>query len=252
MARPSSTRRRRRSRPSRRASATPRRRAAHPPAAERRRLLTGAGASHPMTSMLHRAAGDRQFIAPFGAAAARCSGPGMFDAAPHGSSTARPRSSSAATWSTQRYHASLNDDAIFRDPLTVDDYLAARYITKPRAAPRLRLPGRLRLGGDLHHRGAGPRPRKKPVVSSRRTRFGDPRPALRGPRRHGRTTPRCTAPRSCGRAPTSRRPTSTPRSSTTASRSSCSSGSRPSASAAGRGRRLRRRGQHPPRRHRCR
>jgi acetyl-CoA acetyltransferase len=32
---------------------------------------------------------------------------------------------------TQRYHASLNDDAIFRDPLTVEDYLASRYISKP-------------------------------------------------------------------------------------------------------------------------
>jgi acetyl-CoA acetyltransferase len=32
---------------------------------------------------------------------------------------------------TQRYHASLNEDAIFRDPITVDDYLASRYISKP-------------------------------------------------------------------------------------------------------------------------
>ncbi len=32
---------------------------------------------------------------------------------------------------TQRYHASLNEDAIFRDPLTVEDYLSARYISKP-------------------------------------------------------------------------------------------------------------------------
>jgi acetyl-CoA acetyltransferase len=31
----------------------------------------------------------------------------------------------------QRYHASLNEDALFRDPLTVDDYLASRYISKP-------------------------------------------------------------------------------------------------------------------------
>ena len=31
----------------------------------------------------------------------------------------------------QRYHASLNDDAIFRDPITIDDYLASRYIAKP-------------------------------------------------------------------------------------------------------------------------
>jgi acetyl-CoA acetyltransferase len=32
---------------------------------------------------------------------------------------------------TQRLHAALNDDAIFRDPITVDDYLASRYISKP-------------------------------------------------------------------------------------------------------------------------
>jgi len=32
---------------------------------------------------------------------------------------------------TQRYHASLNEDAIFREPITVDDYLASRYISKP-------------------------------------------------------------------------------------------------------------------------
>lgn len=32
---------------------------------------------------------------------------------------------------TQRYHASLNEEALFRDPLTIDDYLASRYIAKP-------------------------------------------------------------------------------------------------------------------------
>jgi acetyl-CoA acetyltransferase len=32
---------------------------------------------------------------------------------------------------TQRYHATLNEDALFRDPLTIDDYLSARYISKP-------------------------------------------------------------------------------------------------------------------------
>jgi acetyl-CoA acetyltransferase len=31
----------------------------------------------------------------------------------------------------QRHFASLNDDAIFRDELTIDDYLASRYIAKP-------------------------------------------------------------------------------------------------------------------------
>ncbi len=32
---------------------------------------------------------------------------------------------------TQRYHASMNDDAIFREPMTMDDYLASRYVSKP-------------------------------------------------------------------------------------------------------------------------
>jgi acetyl-CoA acetyltransferase len=31
----------------------------------------------------------------------------------------------------QRSHAALNDDAIFREPLTMEDYLASRYIAKP-------------------------------------------------------------------------------------------------------------------------
>jgi acetyl-CoA acetyltransferase len=31
----------------------------------------------------------------------------------------------------QRHHAALNEDAIFREELTVDDYLASRYICKP-------------------------------------------------------------------------------------------------------------------------
>ena len=31
----------------------------------------------------------------------------------------------------QRYHASLNDDALLRDPLTMEDYLNTRYISKP-------------------------------------------------------------------------------------------------------------------------
>lgn len=31
----------------------------------------------------------------------------------------------------QRWHASMNEDALFRDPLTMDDYLNSRYIAKP-------------------------------------------------------------------------------------------------------------------------
>jgi acetyl-CoA acetyltransferase len=31
----------------------------------------------------------------------------------------------------QRYHASLNEDAFFRDPITVEEYLDSRYVCKP-------------------------------------------------------------------------------------------------------------------------
>ena len=31
----------------------------------------------------------------------------------------------------QRYHATMNPDAIFREPLTIEDYLSSRYIAKP-------------------------------------------------------------------------------------------------------------------------
>ncbi len=31
----------------------------------------------------------------------------------------------------QRWHASMNEDALFREPLTMDDYLNSRYIAKP-------------------------------------------------------------------------------------------------------------------------
>ena len=92
-------------------------------------LVTGAGANHPMTSMLHRAAGDRQFIVPFGAGSP-VQWAGMF--------TQRYMQQYGATEEdfgrhvvTQRHHASMNDDAIFRDEITLDDYLAARYVSKP-------------------------------------------------------------------------------------------------------------------------
>jgi acetyl-CoA acetyltransferase len=32
---------------------------------------------------------------------------------------------------TQRYHASMNEEALFREPLTMDEYMASRYIAKP-------------------------------------------------------------------------------------------------------------------------
>ena len=52
---------------------------------------------------------------------------------------------------TARYHASLHPEAIFRDPITVEDYLDAAVHLRAAPTPRLRLPGRLGRGGDLHH-----------------------------------------------------------------------------------------------------
>ncbi len=92
-------------------------------------LVKGAGATHPMTSMLHAASGDRQWLTPFGAGSP-VQWAGLF--------TQRYMAQYGTTEEdfgrhviTQRYHASMNDDAIFRDPMTMDDYLSARYVSKP-------------------------------------------------------------------------------------------------------------------------
>ena len=84
---------------------------------------------HPMTAMMAMAAGDRQWLTPFGAGS-----PTQWA----GLLTQRYMAQYGATEEdfgrhviAQRYHASMNDDAIFRDPLTMDDYLSARYVSKP-------------------------------------------------------------------------------------------------------------------------
>ena len=75
------------------------------------------------------ATGDRQFLAPFGAG-----NPTQWA----GLLTQRHMAEFGTTEEqfghhviAERYHASLNDDAIFRDPLTMDEYLAARDVSKP-------------------------------------------------------------------------------------------------------------------------
>ncbi len=85
---------------------------------------------NPMVAyQLAGATGDRQFLAPFGAGS-----PTQWA----GLLTRRHMEEFGTTEEqfghhiiAQRYHASLNDDAIFRDPLTMDEYLAARYVSKP-------------------------------------------------------------------------------------------------------------------------
>jgi acetyl-CoA acetyltransferase len=75
-------------------------------------------------------AGDQQFSAPFGAGAAAATIAG-FQMQAHMARYGTTEEHFAQNAVTQRYHASLNDDAIFRDPITVEDYLSSRYISKP-------------------------------------------------------------------------------------------------------------------------
>jgi acetyl-CoA acetyltransferase len=84
---------------------------------------------HPMTAMMSMAAGDRQWLTPFGTGS-----PTQWA----GLLTQRYMAQYGATEEdfgrhviTQRYHASMNDDAIFREPMTMDDYLSSRYVSKP-------------------------------------------------------------------------------------------------------------------------
>ncbi len=73
--------------------------------------------------------GDRQFLAPFGAGNPT-QWAGMMTQrrmAEYGTTEEQ----FAAHVVAQRHHASMNEEAIFRDPITVDDYLAARYVSKP-------------------------------------------------------------------------------------------------------------------------
>ena len=74
--------------------------------------------------------GDAQFSAPFGSGAAAASIAG-FQMQAHMARYGTTEEQFAHNAVTQRYHATLNDDALFREPLTVEDYLSSRYISKP-------------------------------------------------------------------------------------------------------------------------
>jgi acetyl-CoA acetyltransferase len=77
-----------------------------------------------------RAGGDEQFTAPFGggAAAAMIAG---FEMQRHMHDFGTTEEQFAINAVTQRHHASLNEDALFREPLRIDDYLASRFVSKP-------------------------------------------------------------------------------------------------------------------------
>jgi acetyl-CoA acetyltransferase len=71
-----------------------------------------------------------QFSAPFGSGAAAATIAG-FQMQAHMSRYGTTEEQFAQNAVNQRYHASLNDDALLRDPITIDDYLNARFISKP-------------------------------------------------------------------------------------------------------------------------
>ncbi len=90
---------------------------------------TAAAAANPMTAMMTQGAGDRQFIVPYGAGSAT-QWAGLLTQR-HMVQFGTTEEQFGHHVIAQRYHASLHDDAFFRDPLTMDEYLAARYVSKP-------------------------------------------------------------------------------------------------------------------------
>jgi acetyl-CoA acetyltransferase len=77
-----------------------------------------------------RIGGDQQFSAPFGAGAAGAT-IGGFQMQRHMQQYGTTYEQFAENAVTARHYASLHPEAIFRDPITVDDYLASRFISEP-------------------------------------------------------------------------------------------------------------------------
>ena len=76
------------------------------------------------------ARGNAAFEAPFGSMAA-AGGIGGFQMQAHMSKYGTTEEQFGHNAVNARYHASLNDDALLRDPITLDDYMSSRYISKP-------------------------------------------------------------------------------------------------------------------------
>jgi acetyl-CoA acetyltransferase len=96
------------------------------------RQMGGANArpgSEPMRGPM-RVGGDQQFSAPFGAGAAGA-GIGGFQMQRHMQQYGTTYEQFAINAVTARYHASLHPEAIFRDPITIEDYLDARFVSEP-------------------------------------------------------------------------------------------------------------------------
>jgi acetyl-CoA acetyltransferase len=87
----------------------------------------GAGAA-PTGPM--RVGGDQQFSAPFGAGAAGA-GIGGFQMQRHMQQYGTTYEQFAANAVTARHYASLHPEAIFREPITAEDYLDSRFVSEP-------------------------------------------------------------------------------------------------------------------------
>jgi acetyl-CoA acetyltransferase len=77
-----------------------------------------------------RVPGDMQFSAPFGAGAAGAT-IGAFQMQRHMQQYGTTYEQFAANAVNARYHASLHPEAIFREPLTQQEYLDSRFISEP-------------------------------------------------------------------------------------------------------------------------
>jgi acetyl-CoA acetyltransferase len=77
-----------------------------------------------------QATGDSQFTSPYGSVSGIISIAAM-PAQRHMDLYGTTEEQFGAHVVAQRHFAGMNEDAILRDPLTIEDYLAARYIAKP-------------------------------------------------------------------------------------------------------------------------
>jgi acetyl-CoA acetyltransferase len=73
--------------------------------------------------------GDQQFLAPFGAGQPT-QWAGLL-ARRHMAQYGTTEEQFGAHVIAQRHHAAMNDDALLRDELTMDDYLSSRYVSEP-------------------------------------------------------------------------------------------------------------------------
>jgi acetyl-CoA acetyltransferase/uncharacterized OB-fold protein len=93
------------------------------------RTRRGLDPPHGMTDAGGKISPPMDFSLPFGAASAALTL--AVRASHHFARYGTTRDALGAIATTARYHASLNPDAIYRDPMTMDDYYSARMITTP-------------------------------------------------------------------------------------------------------------------------